>query len=140
MMKITKDLGSDKVWQIEVLCVMWVWGKKMLDYSKPLDAPSAFIFGGCSYGTPIGVDRLHMISLWRKACLQYELLLVLLFSYIPHLWKSFYPLLVSLFSVLLGCSNLWGWMLWFPKQHQWRLIRERLKWFDPHRFVDLIPA
>jgi hypothetical protein len=83
---------------------------------------------------------LHMISLWRKACLQYELLLVLLFSYIPHLWKSFYPLLVSLFSVLLGCSNLWGWMLWFPKQHQWRLIRERLKWFDPHRFVDLIPA
>ncbi len=120
------------------LCVMWVWGKKVLDYSRPPDAPSVSIFDGCSYGTPIGVDRLHMISLCRKSCLQYELLLGLLFNYIPHLWKSFYPLVVSWFSVLLGCSNLWGWMLWSAKQCQRKFIRERSKWFDPHRFVDLI--
>jgi hypothetical protein len=26
VMKIAKDLESDKVWQTKVLCVMWVWG------------------------------------------------------------------------------------------------------------------
>jgi hypothetical protein len=58
----------------------------MFDYSKPSNAPDAFVFGGCSFGTLVGVDRLHAISFWRKSCLQYELLLDLLFNYIPHLW------------------------------------------------------
>jgi hypothetical protein len=56
MMKIIKDLESDKVWQTEVSCVMWVWRKRMFDYSRPLDAPNAFVFGGCSFGTLVGVD------------------------------------------------------------------------------------
>jgi hypothetical protein len=132
MMKIIKDLKSNKVWQTEVSCVMWVWGKRMFDYSRPSDAPSAFVFGGCSSETPVGVDKLHMISFWRKSCLQV--------NYTPRFWKSFYPLVVSWFNVLLGCSNLWGWMLWFAKQCQLRLIRERSKWFDPHRFIDLVPC
>jgi hypothetical protein len=38
----------------------------MFDYSRPPDSPNASVFGGCSYGTLVGVDRLHMISLWRK--------------------------------------------------------------------------
>jgi hypothetical protein len=85
MMKITRDLESDKVWQIEVLSVMWVWRKRVFVYLRSMNAPCAFVFCDVSYGTLVGDDGLHMISLWRKACLQYDFLPDLLFNYVLHL-------------------------------------------------------
>jgi hypothetical protein len=35
----------------------------MLVNLKPLDVPCVFIFGGVSFGTPIGANGLHMINL-----------------------------------------------------------------------------
>ncbi len=47
-------------------------GKECLIDSGPLDAHYVSIFGGVSSGTPVGANGLHMINLWRKACLHYE--------------------------------------------------------------------
>jgi hypothetical protein len=38
----------------------------------------------------------------------------------------------------LGCSNLWGWAFYFAKHYRWKLMRERLELYDPHRLVDLV--
>jgi hypothetical protein len=38
-------------------------GRKCLTGSRPSNAHCVSIFGGVSYGTPIGVDGLHMTNL-----------------------------------------------------------------------------
>jgi hypothetical protein len=61
-----------------------------------------YVFGGVSSGTPVGADGLHMINLWRKACLQYESLSDLHFQHLPQFSRSFWLLVVSGFLCSIG--------------------------------------
>ncbi len=62
MMKIIRDLEGDKVWQTKVSGVMWVYGKRVLVYARPPNAPHASIFGDFSFGIVVWANGLHMTS------------------------------------------------------------------------------
>jgi hypothetical protein len=55
----------------------------------PPDAHCVSSFGGVSSGTLVGAHGLHMMNLWRKACLQYKSLSDLHFHRLPEFSRSF---------------------------------------------------
>jgi hypothetical protein len=131
--KIARDLESNKIWQTEVSCVVWFWMIAVLKkesvwfYQDLWMHPMHMLFGGFSSRTLIGVDGLHLISLWRKAYLQYKSLPYFLFNYVHHLWESFYPLIVSWFCVMLCCWSLGMRVFCSTKQCQLRLMKKILE-------------